>query len=128
MEDIACANVALTGMVSCLASGGKQLAIAHSIYDCICTLFKPQRAEFLHGEIVSCGIPVQMAVNGYSKERIDKMVSYLKEIGTPTCLKDVNVEPTKENVQLILDYVFQNMEIEDSQMRELIEDRMALIC
>jgi glycerol dehydrogenase len=128
VEDVACTNVALTGMVSCLASGGKQLAIAHSIYDCICTHFKPQRAEFLHGEIVSCGIPVQMAVNGYDGNRIHRMIEYLKQIGTPTCLRDIHVEPTKENVKKILDYVFRNMGIEDSQMRELIETRMALIC
>ena len=128
VEDIACTNIALTGMVSCLASGGKQLAIAHSLYDCICTYFKPQRAEFLHGEIVSCGIPVQMAVNGYDEHRIQRMIDYLKQIGTPTCLRDIHVEPTKENVMKILDYVFRNMGIEDSRMRELIESRMALIC
>jgi len=127
VEDIACANIALTGMVSCLASGGKQLAIAHSIYDCITTHFKPQRAAFLHGEIVSCGIQVQMAVNGYGEDRIAEMVTFLKQIGTPTSLRDIGVEPTDGNLRIILEYVFQNMGIIDSHLKDLIEKQIERI-
>jgi len=128
VEDIACMNVALTGMVSCLASGGKQLAIAHSIYDCICTHFKPQRAAFLHGEIVSCGLAVQMAVNGYEEERIAQLVAFLKRIGTPTKLADIGVEPTEGNVHIILDYVFKNMGITDPMIQDIIKTHIRRIC
>lgn len=128
VEDVANINVALTGMVSCLASGGKQLAIAHSLYDCICTHFKPQRTEFLHGEIVSCGIAVQMAVNGCDEESIEEVRSFLRRIGTPTTLKDIGVDPTEENVKIILDYIFNNMVIEDPNIRELIKQHIRIIC
>ncbi len=128
VEDIANTNVVLTGMVSCLASGGKQLAIAHSIYDCVCKHFKPQRARFLHGEIVSCGIAVQMAVNGEPQEKIEEILSFLRAIGTPTKLSDIDIDPTEQNLAVILNYVFSNMGIEDEQVKELIRTHIRRIC
>lgn len=121
MEDILCTNIVLTGMVSALASGGKQLAIAHSFYDCVCTLFKPQRAAHLHGEIVSCGIPVQMGTNGYSEESIKKTTNFLKALGTPTKLSEVGIEGSKENLEKIMHYIFTNMGISDVHIKEKVE-------
>lgn len=122
MEDILCTNIALTGMVSALASGGKQLAIAHSFYDCVCTLFKPQRAKSLHGEIVSCGIAVQMGTNGYPEEQIKETVDFLKLIGTPTKLSDLGIEDSEENLESIFNYIFSNMGISDFDMQEKIRE------
>lgn len=127
MEDILCTNIVLTGMVSALASGGKQLAIAHSFYDCVCTLFKPQRAKHLHGEIVSCGIAVQMGTNGYPEEQIEETVDFLKSIGTPTKLGDIGIEATDENLESIYGYVFSNMGISDTDMQEKIKANFSRI-
>lgn len=127
MEDILCTNIVLTGMVSALASGGKQLAIAHSFYDCVCTLFKPQRAKHLHGEIVSCGIPVQMGTNGYSEEQIKETVDFLKALGTPTKLGDLGIEATDENLEKIYGYVFSNMGISDLDMQARIKENFGRI-
>jgi glycerol dehydrogenase len=120
-EDILCTNIVLTGMVSALASGGKQLAIAHSFYDCVATLFKPQRAKYLHGEIVSCGIAIQMGTNGYSEEDINKTVGFLRSIGTPTKLRDLDIEPNEENLNTIYGYVFNSLRISDIDLQKKIE-------
>jgi glycerol dehydrogenase len=127
LEDVVCLNIMLTGLISCFASGGKQLAIAHSMYDCITRYFKPQRAKYLHGEIVSCGLAVQAGVNGYSEDTISNLLDYLRKLGTPTCLQDIEIEPTEENVNILLDYVFTNMSIDDKGIRENIRKNIERI-
>lgn len=127
VEDVACLNVMLTGLVSCLASGGKQLAIAHSLYDGITRHFKTQNEQFRHGEIVSCGLAVQMGVNGYDERRIDEFVGFLKRLGTPTTLRDIDIEPTDQNIETLLDFVFTNMDISDEAIRASVRKNMERI-
>lgn len=126
-EDVLAVNIITTGLISCLANSGKQIAIAHSIYDCVCTLFKPQRAKYLHGEIVSCGLAVQMGINGYPESQIEDMISYLKQLGTPTCLKDIEIEPTDENFQKISDYVIRFMNISSDDIRRKVSENLLRI-
>ena len=127
VENTICNNIALTGLTSCLAGGGKQLAIAHSIYNCVTTIFKSQRARFLHGEIVSCGIAVQMGTNGCAEEEINRMVEFLKNIGAPTCLADIDIEPNEDNAVKILGYIYENMGIMDCGIRERIAKNLKRI-
>ncbi len=126
-EDVLTVNIVTTGLISCMANNGKQIAVAHSIYDCVCALFKPQRAKYLHGEIVSCGLAVQMGINGYSEDRIDAMLSYLKELGTPTCLRDIEIEPTDENFAKISDYIIRSMDITDEDVRRRVNENLLRI-
>lgn len=124
LEDVAATNIILTGLISSLASGGKQLAIAHSLYDCVCTLFKAQRAAFLHGEIVACGIQVQMGVNQYPEPLIRKMVQFLKELGMPLKLGEMGIDTTRENMDAISGYILTTMEINDPDIRSRILENL----
>ncbi len=127
VDDVVALNVVMTGLVSSFASGGKQLALAHSLYDCTTILFKPQRAKYLHGEIVSCGIPIQLAVNGYDEQRIKSVIEFLKKLGTPTKLSDIEIKPTEENIETILNYMFTTMDIRDTAMQDRIREGIRLI-
>ncbi|WP_320128667.1 iron-containing alcohol dehydrogenase family protein [uncultured Sphaerochaeta sp.] len=120
LEDVVNTAIQLTGLISCFASGGKQLAIAHSIYDCVTKYFKPQRANFLHGEIVSSGLAVQYGVNGMREEEIERRSKFLKDLGVPTNLRGIGIEPTEDNKKIILDYVFKHMEF-DAKMKEMVQ-------
>jgi len=116
VEDILCANIALTGPASSLVSGGKQLAIAHSFYDSVCKHFKIQQKKFLHGEIVSVGILLQMIVNGIDRTEIEKIRVFLNAIGTPTSLNDLEIEPTSHNIDIIYSYIVKTMNLSESWM------------
>ena len=127
MEDILCTNLVLTGLISLLASGGKQIAIAHAIYDCTAAKFKAQRNQYLHGEIVACALPVQMGINGYDEAEITKMREFLKSLGIPLKLADMGIEPSKENLKVFTDYIFTSMEITDPDLKKRIEDNIGRI-
>ncbi|WHH58022.1 iron-containing alcohol dehydrogenase family protein [Petroclostridium sp. X23] len=125
VEDVVCTNIAMTGIVSSLASGGKQLAMAHTVYDCTCAHFKEHRAKYLHGELVSAAIPLQMAVNGFSKDSIDGMKGFLRSINVPASLTDIRLEATDKNIETILKYINEKMDLGSEKMvkrvRECIE-------
>lgn len=115
-EDVLCASIALTGTVSSLVSGGKQLAVAHSFYDSICKNFKPQQKKFLHGEIVSAGIPLQMIVNGMDASLVNQVCTFLHSIGTPLSLRDLDIEPTESNIDKIYTYIQTTMNLKEIWM------------
>jgi glycerol dehydrogenase len=128
IEDVVSTNIALTGMISCLVSGGKHLAIAHAFYDCTTALYKRQRLSFLHGELVGCAIPVQMYVNGCSIEQINEMTSFLSSIGIGTNLSSFDIAPTAENKEAIIDYICTRIGVEDFHIRDRINGGFDLIC
>ncbi len=115
-EDVLCACIAITGTISSLVSGGKQLAVAHSFYDSICKNFKPQQKKFLHGEMVSAGILLQMIVNGMEPAKIETIRSFLRSIGTPVSLRDLEIEPTARNIDIIYDYIRMTMNLTETWM------------
>jgi len=118
LEDVVCAGIALTGTVSSLVSGGRQLAVAHSFYDSICKNFKQQQRKFLHGEIVSAGILLQMLVNGMESAQIDETRNFLSSIGTPVSLRDLDIEPTSFNIDAIYTYIRTTMNLLEGWMTE----------
>lgn len=124
VEDCVSAAVVLTGTVSSLMSGGRQLAIAHALYDAVCKHYKEQQRRFLHGEIVSAGIPLQLYVNGATPDQVDETRAFLRAVGTPTTLKDLWIDRGSADVDLIFAHILQNTELEDARLRERL--RMGL--
>ncbi|MBK5242945.1 iron-containing alcohol dehydrogenase family protein [Clostridium sp.] len=120
LEEVICLSIILTGLVSNLASGGKQLALAHAMYDCVTTLFKSQRKNFFHGEIVGCGIPAQMQLNGREKEEINAFKSYATSIGAPVCFADLGINFTESNLDSIIDYLSRHLHITDKELIKTI--------
>ncbi len=96
-------NIMLTGMVSDLSTGGKQLAIAHNFYDAICFMHKNIRKQYLHGEIVGLAIPLQMSVNGSSDREIKDTKELLRTIGIPVSLKEVGFP--MDQMDTLIEYV-----------------------
>lgn len=118
LEDTVCAGIALTGTVSSLVSGGRQLAVAHSFYDAVCKNFKAQQSKFLHGEIVSAGILLQMIVNGMDSDQIKKTREFLISLGTPVCLRDLDIEPLSANIETIYSYIRTTMNLTEPWMTQ----------
>lgn len=120
LEDVICTNIALTGMVSSLVSGGHQLGIAHFFHDAICKFFKAQQKKFLHGEIVSAGILLQMIVNRVDSLEIEKTRNFLKAIGTPVSLQDIDIEPESKNIEKIYSYIRTAMNLKEPWMNQCL--------
>jgi glycerol dehydrogenase len=118
LEDVICTNIALTGMVSSLVSGGHQLGVAHFFHDAVCKFFKAQQNKFLHGEIVSAGILLQMIVNGIDPLQIEMTRNFLVSIGTPVSLRDLDIEPVSGNIEKIYSYIRTTMNLEEPWMNQ----------
>lgn len=84
--------LALTGVVSGLARGSNQTAIAHKIYETTRTLFPEQTRGALHGELVAMGLLVQLTYNQEANQAerfraqmlMRKMPVTLNELGLPS--------------------------------------------
>lgn len=107
LDDIVCMNIMLTGMVSDLSTGGKQLAIAHNFYDAICCLHHEIRQNYLHGEIVGLALPLQIAINGGALSEINECKDFLKQIGCPTSLLEIGFPKDKEKLDELITYIHQ---------------------
>lgn len=92
--------IGLTGVVSGLARGSNQTAIAHKIYESARKLFPEKISRYLHGEVVAVGLIVQAAYNGTEEDAIN-FKAKMKERGMVTTLNDMGVEKNSENFELL---------------------------
>lgn len=101
--DTAWVLIALTGVISGLARGSNQTAIAHKVYESLRALFPASVYSWMHGEMVGMGLIVQIAYNreGDPEEFRERM----KRLGMPVRLSDIGVEPTDENLSLLCEKI-----------------------
>ncbi len=83
-------TIALTGMISSLARGSNQTAIAHKIYETTRTLFPREAHDALHGELVAMGLLIQLRFNG-DGETEQMFRKQMKQLGMPTSLSEVGI-------------------------------------
>lgn len=123
----AVANTSLitTGVISGLARGSKQLAIAHSLYNNSTTVFPEVWRSYLHGEIVSVGVVLQEYYNNAPEEEIKEYISIARDLGAPVCLKDLGLRGTAEELDRMQEAIvkdFEQFSPEDrKRLRELME-------
>ncbi len=127
LDNIINMNIMLTGMVSDLSTGGKQLAIAHNFYDAICCLHKDIRSKYLHGEIVGMALPLQIAVNGGTKYEIMRLKQFLDKIGIPVSLKQAGFPEDKEKLERLITYIHKKTIESDIELLEQIRTGMKYI-
>ncbi|WP_156299600.1 glycerol dehydrogenase [Streptobacillus canis] len=85
-ENVVEANTYLSGIG--FESGG--LAAAHAIHNGLTILHEGH--SMYHGEKVSFGTITQLVLENRSLEEINKVITFCKSVGLPTCLKDLNMD------------------------------------
>lgn len=71
LYDMIFLSVAVTGVISGMARGSNQCAIAHKVYEGCRTLYSEEVREKLHGELVAVGLIAQLHYNGESATAAD---------------------------------------------------------
>ena len=92
------ADLVLTGTISGLAKGSRQLAVAHAVYNYSTVLFPEVWRSFLHGEIVSVGILLQLYLNRSSETQTEGYVRLARDLGVPICLRDLGIQGTGDEL------------------------------
>ncbi len=97
-------SIALTGMISSLARGCNQTAIAHKVYETTRTLFPREAHDGLHGELVAIGLLVQLLFNG-DEEAEKTFRRQMAKFGMPTSLSAFGIPATEETVLAYYDKI-----------------------
>lgn len=126
-SDCILTNLLHTSIVSGFADGSGQLAIAHATYDFMRTYNTENSATYLHGEIVAVGILIQMFFNREDLEEINKIRNLMRFMEMPLCLKDLNFDCTKANIQYFIDIIASKSNISSEAERNLLNEAVNFV-
>lgn len=128
VEDIAYLNVAVAGVISGCSKGFGQTALGHECYELIRTHFTQEAKDFLHGEIVAVGQSMQLSFNG-QEDKIPELREMMKAFEMPLTLKDIGIEPTEENVDILYQNLYHSPFVTDCpEQAERLKKAMKWLC
>jgi glycerol dehydrogenase len=90
-ENVVYTAIAATGVISGVARGSNQTAIAHKFYEATRTLYYQNTKEFTHGEIVGVGLLIQNHFNG-EVENNEILLNLMRKYALPSCIDSLNIE------------------------------------
>lgn len=125
VEQVAFTNIAATGVISGIARGSNQCALAHKFYEGTRAMFFEQSRSYLHGEIVGIGLLLQNFFNGETQNN-EFLLSLMKKYGMPCCLSDIGVEPTAGALELYFERLKGGSAIDENNPDELVLLRKGL--
>ncbi len=91
VERVIFTSIAATGVISGIARGSNQCALAHKFYETTRTLFPETAKPYLHGEIVGVGLLLQNHFNSEEQNNI-ALLELMKKNNMPYRLEDIGVE------------------------------------
>ncbi len=91
VEETVFMTIAVTGVISGIARGSNQTALAHKFYELTRRLYHEQSRPYLHGEIVGIGLLLQNRFNGET-EKNSELLDLMRKYSMPCRISDVNIE------------------------------------
>ena len=95
LERVIFNTVAATGVISGIARGSNQCALAHKFYEITRVLFNEQARGYLHGEIVGIVLLLQNRFNGDTEKNYE-LLTIMKKYTMPYRVTDIGIERTEE--------------------------------
>jgi glycerol dehydrogenase len=99
VENVIEANILLSG----LGFENTGCAAAHGIHSGLTELQSTHK--YYHGEKVAFGVICQMMMENTASGELEKVMRFYNDVGLPTTLSDLDVEPTHENIMIISEKV-----------------------
>jgi glycerol dehydrogenase len=118
LEQIFFTTICATGVISGIARGSNQSAIAHKFYETTRTLFPTKCKNMLHGEIVGVGLLLQNLFNG-EKENNTPLIRFMKDNGMPYTPALLNIEVTDESKKAYAEKLISSSVINDEDAEEV---------
>jgi len=114
VENVIFTAIAATGVISGIARGSNQVAVAHKFYDSTRFLFRERTKPYMHGEIVGVGLLLQNHFNGEEENNTD-LIELMKKYNMPYRLTDIGVDKTEEAFELYYDKICASNAIESEE-------------
>ena len=90
-EQVVFTTLAATGVISGIARGSNQCALAHKFYEITRVLFPESARPYLHREIVGVGLLLQNHFNG-EEERNAELLTMMRKYGMPASVKAIGAD------------------------------------
>lgn len=90
VEKLIFTTIGATGVISGIARGSNQTALAHKFYETARFFYPAETRPYLHGEIVGVGLLLQNHYNG-EVENNELILELMQKYNMPFRLKDINV-------------------------------------
>ena len=100
VENVIEANTLLSG----LGFENTGCAAAHGIHAGLSEMDADHRDHGFHGEKVAFSILAMMVIENTPHEEMDRTIRFLMDIDLPVTLEQLNIEPTDENLDKIVDH------------------------
>ena len=97
VEKIVEANILLTGIISCVGGATFRIALAHGLLYGMTVL--PAIHNYLHGEIVSYGLIVQLCLER-KEEELERLIPFFIQLGLSLTLEEIGIRDLKDPVFL----------------------------
>ncbi len=125
IEKTAFTTVGVTGVISGIARGSNQCALAHKFYEGTRAMFFEESRQYLHGEIVGVGLLLQNFFNG-EVENNEFLLSLMKKYKMPASLKDIGVAATRDTQEMYFEKLKSGSAIDENNEEELKKLRAGL--
>lgn len=125
VEQIIFTTIAATGVISGIARGSNQCALAHKFYEATRAMFFEESRQYLHGEIVGVGLILQNFFNG-EIENNNFILSLMKKYKMPSNLSGIGIAPTESNLEMYYEKLKSGSAIDESNSDELTKLRAGL--
>ncbi len=117
VEQVIFTTMAATGVISGIARGSNQCALAHKFYERTRELFYEESRAYLHGEIVGVGLLLQNYFNGEEENNRD-LLALMKKYDMPHCISDIGVPTSKETLEIYYEKLKNGSEIDKNNPDE----------
>lgn len=125
VEKLVFTTIATTGVISGIARGSNQCALAHKFYEGTRKMFFEGSRQYLHGEIVGVGLLLQNFFNGET-ENNEQLLGIMKKYDMPASVSDIGVEPNSENLEKYFEELKNGSAIDETNEEELVKLRAGL--
>lgn len=97
-------TIAVTGVISGIARGSNQTALAHKFYETARTIYHENAKPYLHGEIVGVGLLLQNHFNGEEYNN-DFLLQLMQTYDMPSCVATVGVAASADALEEFYDRI-----------------------
>lgn len=102
LEKVVFSLICTTGVISGIARGSNQCALAHKFYEISRKMFFEETRPYLHGEIVGIGLLLQNFFNGET-ENNEFLLSLAKKHGMPHSVSDMGLSADENTKQIFFE-------------------------
>lgn len=117
LERLIFTTIATTGVISGIARGSNQCALAHKFYEITRVLFPEVSKPYLHGELVGIGLILQNYFNGEEEKNV-QLIELMKKHNMPYKISDAGIDDSDKTFQAYYERMRDSNAIDETDAEE----------